>query len=192
MNIARTAAIGFAFATAFIASASAAVIQTGSGSGQYDSYEAWGLYDVSTVSLAKGTNQVSALQSSAIAYDQGWGGEWTGGNQVILALYNGGTQLWSEHVAGAGHYTYGLQSYSAGLDALASLNAALGKVAWNDTTALTMRMQANPVGWGGWELHVRNAQFSMSSDVPEPASLALLGMGLAGLAAGRRRKAKQA
>lgn len=189
-NIAAAVAIVAAFATPAIAS----VVQTGTGSGSYNGYEAWGLYDLSVVDLAKGTNVVSALNSSAVAYDQGWGGEWADANQVIVGLYNGSNMVWAQHVAGAGHYSYGLQSFTASADVLASLNATLGAITWNDTTSLSMRMQANPIGWGGWELHVANAGFTVTSDakdVPEPASLALLGLGLTGLAAARR-KSKQA
>jgi hypothetical protein len=149
-----------------------------------------------TVSFAKGTNAVTALSASGIAYDQNFGGEDRGGNQVVLSLFQGNNWLWGEHVLGAGHGTYGTQTFNLTNDpaGLASLNAVLASLKWDDGLDVTMRMQASPIGYPAWALHVRDASFSVTSDttdVPEPASVSLLGLGLAGMAVWHR-KSKRA
>jgi hypothetical protein len=109
---------------------------------------------------------------------------------VYVGLFQGDTAVWTQHVAGAHHgstfQTYNILSDSA---ALASLNTALGTINWAGSP-VTMTLMAAPIGWGGWELHVRDAAMSVSSEVPEPASIALLGLGFAGLMASRRKSKK--
>jgi hypothetical protein len=184
----------FATALAFAAPASAEIIQTSS-VGSYHGYQAWGHHQITGVTLAQGTNEITGLTSSARIWDQGWGGEWAGGNHVFMGLYYGGDLLWSRFVAGAYHQQT-VQTFDIRNDTVsfANLNAALDQVDWAAGKEMRMQMMASPIGWGGWELHVDNASFSVSSDtieVPEPASLALLGLGVLGFAASRRRAAQR-
>jgi hypothetical protein len=179
----------FATAIAFAAPASAEVIQT-SNTGSYHGYMQWGHHLITSVNLAQGTNEIKGLTTTARIWDQGWGGEWAGGNHVFMGLYYGSDLLWSRWVAGALHNVT-TQNFDISSDTASfqQLNTALDLVNWSAGKQLNMQMMASPIGWGGWELHVDNAAFTVTSDtvtVPEPGSLALLGLGVLAYAARRR------
>lgn len=188
--------LGLVLAASFSASAMASVVRT-SEPGGYNGYMQWGDYQIGMVKLAQGTNMVSSLTSSVDIWDQGWGNQ-SDANQVYIGLYQNDAILWGQHVAGA-HHGWSRQTFdiASNLTALTSLNEALRAIDWSSGGTVTMKMMANPIGWPGWELHVANAYFSVTSDtvqqsqVPEPASVALLSLGLAGLVASRRKSLKK-
>jgi hypothetical protein len=189
MQLIKNIAAAVLLAASFAGVASASVVQSTSG-GSYDGYEQWGSHPIGSVTFASGTNQVLGLTTSANLWDQGWGGQ-CDCNQVYVGLFQGDTALWTQRVGYAVH-DYTFQSYNILDDAaaLASLNTALGAINWTLGQPVTMTLMASPIGWGGWELHVRDAAMSVTSDVPEPASIALLGLGLTGLVAARRKSKK--
>jgi hypothetical protein len=188
MQLIKNIAAAVLLAASFAGTAGASVVQSTSG-GSYDGYQQWGSHPMGSVTFASGTNQILGLSTSANLWDQGWGGQ-CDCNQVYVGLFQGDTALWTQRVAYAVHGST-FQSYNILNDsaALASLNTALHGVNWAGQP-VTMTLMASPIGWGGWELHVRDAAMSVTSDVPEPASIALLGLGLTGLVAARRKSKK--
>lgn len=195
MRIVNKFALGLAFALSVSASAFASVTQA-TAPVNYDHYwyQGWADDVLSEVTLMPHTSSISSLTGSAVVYDQGWGGYAPCCNATNLELFAGSALLWSDHFAGGNRV--GLddpaQTYSISASALTNLNSVLASINWNDTPAVTMQLHADAWAYPGWELHVRDTQFSVSSEhVPEPASIALIGLGLAGFVAARKKAAKK-
>ena len=173
--------------TLLTGSAFASVVQTTAPASSFDS--GWSSTQLGSVTFAAGTNNISGLTSTVDIVDQGWGGQDPNGNQVVIGLFDNGTELWGQHVAG-GYHNWSTQTFDISTNplALSSLNTALGSIDWSSAPTVAMEMFTSTLGWPGWSLTTQNASFSVASDVPEPATLALLALGLFGISAARRRK----
>src|ERR1041385_9222682 len=79
--------------------ASAGVIQTAPTASMH-SYGGWAWQQMSSITLAYGTNEILGLTSSMNIVDQGWGGQDPAGNQVLIGLFSNGANLFNVHVAG--------------------------------------------------------------------------------------------
>lgn len=194
MHILKKLAVAAFAATSFAGAASASVIQTESGDNLQLSY---GAMVMDSVTLAAGTSNISALTSSVTLVDQdNWCFSWlfqpTDG--VYLALFNGTNALWATLVAEA-KTSVSTQTYNIAKDgsALADLNAALDSINWAKTPANAVKIAliGDASGFPIWTLDVKHEEFSVTSQVPEPGSIALLGLGVAGIGFARR-KAKRA
>ena len=177
------AAILICAALAYAQHANATPITQVTAPASSQSYNSWTWQELGGVTLASGTTSVLGLKSSVTLVDQGWGGQDPANNQVILGLFDNGAEIWGQHVAGATHQmTTQTYDISSSPSTLLGLDAALAGIDWSKAQSVTMQMEAVPVGYPGWQLNTQNAFFSITSDVPEPATMALFMMGLATVA----------
>jgi hypothetical protein len=193
MNSLKKVAIGLALSASFCTPVFADVTQTTSpvSSDQYSGSNA-GALELSSVTFAPGTNNISAFTSSVTLVDQGWGGQ-TSDNGVFMELLSGGVDLFRFNVAGSSHdWTTVAYDISNDPTLFSALNAALFGIDQSNAPEVRLAMVTNAWGYPGWELHTQDASFSVTSGtVPEPTTVALLGLGLLGFAASRRKAAKK-
>lgn len=194
MNILQKTVLSLSLAVAMATPAFADVTQSLSHSGT--DQIAWtngGVIDMGGVTLASGTNTISALTSSVTLVDQGWGNTDLG-NGVYVGLYQGAANVFSLRIAGATHVWATDQFNIANDNALlGNLNSALRGLSRNPLEPLSLHMYTNAYDYPGWELHTRDNSFRVTSGVsavPEADTYAMLlaGLGVVGFMA-RRRKA---
>jgi len=191
MNFLKKIVLGFALTASFCVPVFAEVMQTTSpaSSDQYWNSNP-GALELSSVTFAPGTNSISAFTSSVTLVDQGWGNQ-SSDNGVFMELISNGVNLFRFNVAGSSH-DWATVAYDISSDPtmFSGLNEALFGIDQATNPVVSLAMITNAWGFPGWELHTKDASFSVTSGtVPEPTTVALLGLGLLGFAASRRKSA---
>lgn len=163
------------------------------GPANFDSYwygNGFNPVTLGSINLAQGSS-ILDFSTQVTLVDQGWGNQGLG-NGVRVELFNGNSAIWSEFVAGATHQWQTVNFDAAINDpsGLANLNTTLSGL-WNTNPGnVDLGLVATPVGYPGWELHVRNASLTVTSSVPDSGSaLMLLSIGLVCLVSVRRKRA---
>ena len=195
MNFLKKVAIAAAVTTIVGSSAFAAPITQSISGLNYDhySYQGWSDDNFGQINLAQFTTSISSITGSSYTYDQGWGGNASCCNAVNIDLVSGSTVLWQDHFAGGvrSDATDPQQSYAISTAQLTALNNILQSIDWSANPAVSLQLHGDAWAYPGWELHVRNAEFTVAStagsNVPEPATVALLGLGFLGMGALRRK-----
>jgi hypothetical protein len=192
MNVLKKAALAAAVSAVFSTSAFAGTIVQSVAGLNYDHYswQGWSDDNFGQINLAQGTTSVSSLTGASYTYDQGWGGYAPCCNAVNLDLYSGSTLLWQDHFAGGNRASLGndpQQSYVISAAQLDNLNNALQGIDWSLDPSVSLQLHGDAWAYPGWELHVRDAGMTVTSNVPEPGTVALLGLGILGMGALRRK-----
>jgi hypothetical protein len=173
-----------------VSAANAGPVTQSTSPANFDSYwygNGWATADLGSVTLAQGTNSIISLTGVATLVDQGWGGQ-DGDNGLKIWLEDNGTPILGLYAAGATH-NWTTSSFDLSAD-ITALDSALAGINWVSNPDITLDLVATPWAYPGWELHVRDASFTVtsSSSVPDAASTAaLLGLGLVAIVgAGRK------
>lgn len=100
-----------------------------------------------------------------------------------------GTQLWTDFFSGGARSGYDslAQTYAITSSALSALNTALSSVDWTSTPDVEIEIRSSTLGYPGWTLTSVGDTFTVVSEVPEPTTIAMLAIGLMGLAMARRK-----
>jgi hypothetical protein len=177
-------------ACAIIASSASAQVTQSTSPNSSDTC-CWQTVDLGGVVFAPYTSSILSLTATGVGYDQGIDNYDPIGNAAWLHLTVNGNAIWSASAIHGLRNDFSVQSFDASSDPTSwmNLNDAMAGIDWSSNPDVEMHLESDGFGYPEWELHIRDASFSVESEstAPEPATLVLMGSGLAGIALLRRR-----